>query len=114
MLPAVGRKGLFGWTPAVGVGGRTAVWSSRVRVFHESGFTITLLRFGQGLVTLALHAGGSQPGGQGWPYGDAIGRREGRIVVAAFNSAFRRTTAPAGSRKPGGSAGRCSGAPRRS
>ena len=59
--------------------------------FHESGFTITLLRFDQGLVTLALHAGGSQPGGQGWRYGDAIGRRERRIVVAAFNSAFQES-----------------------
>ena len=91
VLAAARRQGLFGWTPAVAVGGRTAIWISRVRAFHESGFTITLLRFDQGLVTLALHAGGSQPGGQGWRYGDAIGPREGRIVVAAFNSAFQES-----------------------
>ncbi len=91
VLAAARRQGLFGWTPAVAVGGRTAVWIARVRAFHESGFTITLLRFDQRLVTLALHAGGSQPGGQGWRYGDAIGRREGRIVVAAFNSAFQES-----------------------
>ena len=89
VLPAVRRQGLFGWTPAVVVGGQTAVWISRVKAFHELGFTITLLRFDQELVALALHAGGSQPGGLGWRYGDAIGRGEGRIVVAAFNSAFQ-------------------------
>jgi hypothetical protein len=89
VLPAVRRQGLFGWTPVVAVGGQTAVWISRVKAFHELGFTITLLRFDQRLVTLALHAGGSQPGGRGWRYGDAIGRGEGRIVVAAFNSAFQ-------------------------
>jgi hypothetical protein len=72
-------------------GGRTAVRISRVKAFHESGFTITMLRFDQGLVTLALHAGGSQPGGRGWRYGDSIGRRESRIVVAAFNSAFQES-----------------------
>jgi hypothetical protein len=79
---------LFGWIPAVVVRRRTAVWISRVRAYHESGFTITLLRFDQGLVTLALHAGGSQPGATGWRYGDTIGAAERRVVVAAFNSAF--------------------------
>jgi hypothetical protein len=91
VLPAARRQGLFGWTPAVNVGGRTAVRISRVKAFHESGFTITMLRFDQGLVTLALHAGGSQPGGRGWRYGDSIGRRESRIVVAGFNSAFQES-----------------------
>jgi hypothetical protein len=89
VLPAVRRQGLFGWTPVVAVGGQTAVWISRAKAFHELGFTITLLRFDQALVTLALHAGGSQPGGLGWRYGDSIGRGEARIVVAAFNSAFQ-------------------------
>jgi hypothetical protein len=60
-----------------------------VKAFHEPGFTITLLRFDQSLVTLALHAGGSQPGTKGWRYGDVIGGSERRIVVAAFNSAFQ-------------------------
>jgi hypothetical protein len=89
VLPAAGRPGLYGWTPAVAVRGQTAVWVSRVKAYHEGGFTITLLRFDQRLVTLALHAGGSQPGGSGWKYGDAIGTRERRVVVAAFNSAFQ-------------------------
>ncbi len=66
------------------------MWISRVRAFHEPGFTVTLLRFDQRLVTLALHAGGSQPGGTGWRYGDRIGAAESRIVVAAFNSAFQQ------------------------
>lgn len=69
--------------------GQPAVWISRVKADGERGFTVTLLRFDQRLVTLALHAGGVEPGGSGWRYGDAIGRRERRVVVAAFNSAFR-------------------------
>ncbi len=89
ILPAAGRQGLFGWTPAVAVGGQTAVWISRVGAFQEAGFTITLLRFDQRLVRLALHAGSSQPGGSGWRYGDSIAGRERRAVVAAFNSAFQ-------------------------
>jgi hypothetical protein len=80
---------LFGWTPAVAVSGQIALWIARAGAFHETGFTVTLLRFDQRLVTLALHAGGSEPGGAGWRYGDSIGRAERRIVVAAFNSAFR-------------------------
>jgi hypothetical protein len=89
ILPGARRQGLFGWTPAVTVGGQTAVWISRVSAFHEAGFTITLLRFDQHLVRLALHAGGSQPGGSGWRYGASIGGSERRFVVAAFNSAFQ-------------------------
>jgi len=89
VLPAARRQGLFGWLPAVAVRGQTAVWISRVSAYHEPGFTITLLRLDQSLVTLALHAGGGEPGGSGWRYGDAIGTSEQRIVVAAFNSAFR-------------------------
>lgn len=73
------------------VRGQTAVWISRVRAYHEPGFTITLLRFTQQLVTLALHAGATQPGGRGWRYGDAIGAAESRIVVAGFNGGFQKT-----------------------
>jgi hypothetical protein len=91
ILAAARRQGLFGWIPAVAVRGQTAVWISRVKAYHEAGFTVTLLRFDQGLVTLALHAGGSQPGGTGWRYGDTIGTAERRIVVAAFNSAFQES-----------------------
>jgi hypothetical protein len=67
------------------------VWISRVRAYHEAGFTITLLRFDQRFATLALHAGGSQPGGTGWRFGDAIGTADRRMVVAAFNSAFQES-----------------------
>jgi hypothetical protein len=89
VLAAAQRMGLFDWTPAVAVRGQPAVWIARVPAFHEPGFTITLLRFDQRLVTLALHAGGSQPGGSGWRYADQIGGAEARTVVAAFNSAFQ-------------------------
>ena len=82
---------MFRWTSAVNVRGHTAVWISRVKAHAEPGFTITLLRFDQQLVTLALHAGGSEPGGSGWRYGDAITGRERRVVVAAFNSGFRES-----------------------
>lgn len=101
ILPAARRDGLFDWTPAVAVGGRTAVWISRVKASHEAGFTITLLRFDQSLVTLALHAGGSQPGGTGWRYGDAIRGAERRSVVAAFNSAFQESYGAGGFEQDG-------------
>lgn len=71
------------------MGGQTAVWISRVNARHEPGYTVTLLRLNQGLVTLALHAGSLEPGGRGWRYGDAIRGAERKILFAAFNSAFR-------------------------
>ena len=89
ILPDARRQGLFGWLPAVLVRGQTAVWISRVRAEGEPDFTITLLRFDQRLVALALHAGGSEPGGSGWRYGDAVEHAERGTVVAAFNSGFR-------------------------
>lgn len=101
ILPAARRQGLFDWMPAVTVGGQAAVWISRVKAFHEAGFTITLLRCDQRLVTLALHAGGSQPGGTGWRYGDAIRTAESRIVVAAFNSAFQQSYGAGGFEQDG-------------
>jgi hypothetical protein len=101
ILPATRRQGLFGWIPAVAVRGQTAVWISRVKAYREARFTITLLRFDQALVTLALHAGGSQPGGTGWRYGDAIGAGERRTVVAAFNSAFEESYGAGGFEEDG-------------
>jgi hypothetical protein len=89
VLPAAHHSGVFGWRPAVAVSGQTAVWISRVDAPHEPGYTVTLLRLNQRLVTLALHAGGLEPGGRGWRYGDAVRGAERRILVAAFNSAFR-------------------------
>jgi hypothetical protein len=91
VLPAANRAGLFGWVPAVAVRGQPAVWISRIKAHGEAGFTITLLRFDQHLVTLALHAGGAEPGGSGWRSGSEIGPRERRKLVAAFNSAFRES-----------------------
>jgi hypothetical protein len=91
ILPAASRLGLFGWVPAAAVRGQTAVWISRVRARGEAGFTITLLLVDQRLATLVLHAGGAEPGGTGWRYGSAIGPSESRIVVGAFNSAFRES-----------------------
>ena len=91
VLPDARRQGLFAWLPAVAVRGRTGIWISRVKAYGETGFTITLLRFNQQLVTLALHAGGSQPGGTGWRYGDAIRGRELRVLVAAFNGGFQES-----------------------
>jgi hypothetical protein len=73
----------------VAVRGQPAVWISRVNALREPGYTVTLLRLDQRLVTLTLHAGGLEPGGTGWRYGDAIRGAERRILVAAFNSAFR-------------------------
>jgi hypothetical protein len=77
------------------------VWIARVKAYREGGFTITLLRFDQQLVTLALHAGGAEPGGSGWRYGDMIGGGERRIVVAAFNSAFRESYGAGGFQQDG-------------
>lgn len=101
ILPAAHRQGLFGWAPAIAVRGQTAAWISRISAHGETGFTITLVRFDQHLVTLALHAGGAEPGGAGWRYGDAIGRAEGRVVVAAFNSGFRENYGAGGFQEDG-------------
>jgi hypothetical protein len=70
------------WRVAATVGGRVAAWTAR-----RSG--VTLMRFDQGVVHLALHAGGHDPGGSGWTYGDRIGVGERGRVVAAFNSGFK-------------------------
>jgi hypothetical protein len=101
ILAAAQRQGLFGWIPAAAVHGQNAVWISRIKAHGEAGFTITLLRFDQQLVTLALHAGGGEPGGSGWRYGAEIGGGERRVVVAAFNSAFRESYGAGGFQQGG-------------
>jgi hypothetical protein len=70
------------WQPVASVGGEPAVW-----IAQRAG--ITLLRFDQRLVHLALHAGSAEPGGGGWTYGDRIGPNEIHRVVAAFNGGFK-------------------------
>jgi hypothetical protein len=70
------------WKPVASIGGQVAAW-----IAQRSG--VTLLRFDQRLVHLALHAGSSEPEGQGWAYGDRIGASEIHLVVAAFNGGFK-------------------------
>lgn len=89
ILPSAQRPGLLPWTPLVLVRGQVGAWISRVPARAEPGLSVTLVRFDQHLVRLALHAGSEDPGGTGWRYGDLIGPPEARTALAAFNSAFR-------------------------
>jgi hypothetical protein len=50
---------------------------------------VTLMRFDQHYVHLALHAGSAEPGGSGWPSGDQIGSAEVHRVIAGFNGGFK-------------------------
>jgi hypothetical protein len=72
------------WQPVARIAGRVAVWEAQ-----RSG--VTLLRFDQQLVRLALHAGLGEPSGT-WRYGDRIGPSEIHRVVAAFNGGFKFET----------------------
>ncbi len=78
-----------GWTPVASIGAQPAAW-----VALRSG--VTLLRFDQRLVHLALHAGSGEPGGQGWTYGNRIGASEIHRVLAAFNGGFKLSYGPVG------------------
>lgn len=89
ILPGVHHQDLEPWTPLAAIRGTPGIWIARVPAHAEPGLTVTLMRFDQGRVHLVLHAGNEDPGGTGWRYGDAIGLREGRAAVVAFNSAFR-------------------------
>jgi hypothetical protein len=70
------------WKPVASIGAQPAAW-----IALRSG--VTLLRFDQRLVHLALHAGSNEPGGQGWTYGERIGASEVHRVLAAFNGGFK-------------------------
>ena len=70
------------WTPVASIGGQPAAW-----IAQRSG--VTLLRFDQRLVHMALHAGSGEPAGQDWTYGDHIGTNEIHRVLAAFNGGFK-------------------------
>lgn len=72
------------WQPVVRIAGQVAVWEA-----ERSG--VTLLRFDQQLVRLALHAGLGEPSGT-WRYGDRIGPSEIHRVVATFNGGFKFET----------------------
>ncbi len=80
--------GTLGFTPVVSVRGRSAAWLSRV---PGDGEPITLLRFDQSALKLALHAGSVDPGGSGWQYGSSIGPTELHAVVAGFEGGFKFT-----------------------
>jgi len=77
------------WQPVASIAGQPAAW-----IAQRSG--VTLLRFDQRLVHLALHAGSGEPGGQGWTYGDHIGASEIHRVLAAFNGGFKLSNGPVG------------------
>ena len=70
------------WKSVASIGGQPAAW-----IALRSG--VTLLRFDQRLVHLALHAGAGEPEGGGWTYGDRIGASEVHRVLAAFNGGFK-------------------------
>ncbi|MHB8342010.1 MAG: hypothetical protein ACYDB7_12690, partial [Mycobacteriales bacterium] len=89
------------WVVAVLVHGRDAAWVARVAPTAEPGATVTLVRFDQSLLTLALHAGYTDPGGSGWTYGDQVGAKELPQLVAAFNGGFRFSTGDGGFRADG-------------
>jgi hypothetical protein len=76
-----GRPGTT-WKPVASLGGQSAAW-----IALRSG--VTLLRFDQRVVHLALHAGSDEPSGQGWTYRDRIGASEIHRVLAAFNGGFK-------------------------
>ena len=89
--PVVTEPGQPGpvWTPVASIGGQSAAW---IALRSD----VTLLRFDQRLVHLALHAGLSEPGGQGWTYGDHIDASEVHRVLAAFNGGFKLSYGPVG------------------
>jgi hypothetical protein len=70
------------WTAVAHVLGRPAAWVAR-----RTG--VVLMRFNQQLLHLNLHAGSSDGGMAGWPYGDSITPGEAPLLVAAINGGFR-------------------------
>jgi hypothetical protein len=70
------------WKVVATIASQPAAW-----IAERSG--VTLMRFDQSLVRLALHAGSAEPGGGGWRYGSEIGPHEVHRVVAGFNGGFR-------------------------
>jgi hypothetical protein len=83
IVSPVSRTG-SSWQPVARIAGQVAVWEAQ-----RSG--VTLLRFDQQAVRLALHAGRGEPNGT-WMYGDRIGPSEIHRVVAAFNGGFKFNT----------------------
>ena len=90
LAPAVTPAARVGaaWTPVATVAGGVAASEAA-----RSG--VTLLRFDQSLVKLALHAGSGEPSGS-WKYGDRIEPSEIHRVIAAFNGGFKFGTGDVG------------------
>lgn len=78
------------FVPAVLWRGETAAWVAR------SGSGVALLSFDQRLLELRLHSGTIDAGGSGWQFGPAIAGSERRLLVAAFNGAFKFSTGAGG------------------
>lgn len=89
VLGAAHSYGLHRFIPVAMVNGHVAAWLERAPAAGEPGVSVTVVRFDQRLVRLVLHAGASEPGGSGWPHGDAVGRSEVHKLLAAFNGGFR-------------------------
>jgi hypothetical protein len=83
-VPVVSAPGRAGpqWKVVATIAGQPAAWISERSA-------VTLMRFDQALVRLALHAGSAEPGGGGWTYASEIGPREAHRVLAGFNGGFR-------------------------
>jgi hypothetical protein len=65
ILPSAHHAGLLPWTPLAAMRGQVGVWIARVVARSEPDQPVTLMRFDQSLVRLALHAGSEDPGGTG-------------------------------------------------
>jgi hypothetical protein len=96
VLNAARSHGLRRFIPAAMVNGQVAAWLERSPAVGEPGVSVTVVRFDQHLVRLVLHAGASEPGGIGWPHGDAVGRGEVHKLLAAFNGGFRFSSGAGG------------------
>jgi hypothetical protein len=83
--PVLPRASGSAWSVLSKVAGVPVAW-----IATRSG--VTLVRFDQRRVTLALHAGTIDPGGSGWRYGPAVVGSELHHLVAAFNGGFRLNT----------------------
>lgn len=89
VLATAHAAGQHNYVPAISVRGQVGAWIARVPAHGEAGVSITLMRFDQRLLGLALHAGsGTDPGGSGWTYGAAVRAPEIHQLAAAFNGAF--------------------------
>jgi hypothetical protein len=88
LVVAPDRSEGYSWRAVVRIGTTAAAWQAQ-----RAG--VTLMRFDQRLLRLALHAGEGEPSGS-WHYGARIGPSEIHRVVAAFNGGFKFSTGVVG------------------